>query len=242
MPILVLGQPLVRAGGATLRPVRRMARVLLGMFALRPNRPLTLEWIIDGLWPAKPPASAGANVRSHIAELRRLLGSAEPAIETFDDGYMLVTEPAGVDALRFQHLVSEGRRQAGSEAARVLAQAVGLWRGDVLEGVPIPSVVQSEAVVLDDLRMSAIEELVDIRMALGHQQDLVPMLKGLVVDHPLRERLWHQLLLALWATGRRSEVLDAYQRLSSLLDTELGVQPSAATTELHEMVRRRSED
>jgi DNA-binding SARP family transcriptional activator len=234
MPILVLGRPLV----CDLRPVRRMARVLLGLFALRPNRPLPTEWIVNGLWPARPPASAAANVRSHIAELRRLLGSAEPTIEKFDDGYMLVTDLCGVDALRFQHLVTEGRRQAGAEAARLFAQAVELWRGDVLEGVPIPAAVQAEAVMLDDLRLTAIEELVDVRMALGQHHDLVPMLQGLVVDHPLRERLWHQLLVALLATGRRSEALVAYRRLSFVLASELGVAPSAATAALHELIRR----
>ncbi|MBP2327387.1 DNA-binding SARP family transcriptional activator [Kibdelosporangium banguiense] len=235
MAILVLGPPMVRSR----RPVRRMARILLGVFALRPNRPLTVEWLIDSLWPAKAPASAAANVRSHIAELRRLLAGDRPAIETLGDGYMLVTPPDGVDALWFRHLVTESRRLSGPEAADSLTQAAALWRGEVLEGVPIPAPVQAEAVVLDDLRICAIEELVDIRLALGHEQDLIPLLKGLVVEHPLRERLWHQLLLALWATGRRSEVIDTYRKLVSLLDRELGVRPAEASTRLNEMARRR---
>lgn len=239
MEIMVLGRPMVHIGGNGLRPLRRMARVLLGLFALRPNRPLSLEWLINGLWPTKPPASAAANVRSHIAELRRLLaGGDKPSIETLDDGYMLVTAPQGVDALLFRELVAQARKHTGLDAARLLTQAVGLWRGDVLEGVPIPAALEAEAAMLDDLRMSATEELVEVRMSLGHEQDLVPILKGLVIEHPLRERLWHQLLLALWSTGRRSEVLEEYQRLWSLLDRELGVRPAQATTELNELARR----
>lgn len=247
MAVLVLGRPAVGAGGAVLSPARRMARVLLGMLALRPNRRLTLEWIIDGLWPEQPPASAAANVRSHIAALRGLLPSAEgTAIETLDDGYALVTGRKGLDALLFEHLVHEGRhrRSTGEDAAaaRVLAEALRLWRGELLEGVPIPAAVQSRAVVLDDLRMSTTEELVDVRLALGHQHDLVPVLKGLVVEHPLRERLWHQLMLALVATGRRAEVLDAYRRLSVVLDVELGVRPSPATTALLDLIRLSGRD
>ncbi|TWP50658.1 AfsR/SARP family transcriptional regulator [Lentzea tibetensis] len=241
MAVLVLGRPVVRSDEAMLRPARRMARVLLGVFALRPNRMLSLDWLIDGLWSGHPPASAAANLRSHITELRRLLGP-NPSIRTASEGYELVASPADVDALRFKHLVEQGRghRAAGAdaEAARCLSTAVELWRGDVLEGVAVPAVVQAEAVVLEDMRMSAIEELVDVRLLLGQHHDLVPQLKGLVVEYPLRERLWHQLLLALWADGRRTEVLDAYRRLSLVLDTELGVGPCAATTELHEMVRR----
>jgi SARP family transcriptional regulator, regulator of embCAB operon len=241
MAVLVLGRPSVGAGGGVLSPARRMARVLLGMLALRPNRRLSLEWIIDGLWPEHPPASAGANVRSHVAALRRLLPSAEgTAIETLDDGYALVSGRRGVDALWFEHLVHEGRHRRGTgedvEAARLLAEALRLWRGELLEGVPIPAAVRSRAVVLDELRMSATEELVDVRLALGHQHDLVPVLKGLVVEHPLRERLWHQLMLALVATGRRAEVLDVYRRLSVVLDVELGVRPSPATTALLDLI------
>ncbi|MCS7480296.1 BTAD domain-containing putative transcriptional regulator [Umezawaea endophytica] len=247
MAVLVLGRPSVRAGGGVLRPARRMARVLLGMMALRPNRRLPVEWIIDGLWPDHPPASAAANVRSHVAALRRLLPSAAgPGIETLEDGYALVTGRTGVDALWFEHLVREGRHRRGSgedvDAARLLAEALRLWRGDLMEGVSVPAALQSRAIVLDDLRMCATEELVDVRLALGHQHHLVPVLKGLVVEHPLRERLWHQLLLALVATGRRSEALDAYRQLSLVLDVELGVRPSPATAELLDPIRHTGAD
>jgi len=241
LAVLVLGRPVISAGDAVLRPARRRSRVLLGVFALRPNRLLSLDWLIDGLWGGRPPASAAANLRSHITELRRLLGTG-PRIERAADGYLLCASPADVDALRFKLLVEDGRRHrtagAAAEAARCLSAAVDLWRGDVLEGVPLPAVVQAEAVVLEDLRVSAVEELVDLRLSLGEHHELVPLLKGLVVQYPLRERLWHQLLLALWADGRRTEVLDAYRRLSVVLETELGVEPNRATTELHEQIRR----
>jgi DNA-binding SARP family transcriptional activator len=255
MTVFVLGRPVIQTGSALVRPSRRMARVLLGIFALRPNRPLTVEWLIDGLWPDSPPASAAANIRSHIAHLRKLLGAGtaatprathEPTIEKLDDGYLLASDPIGVDALWFQRLVREGRgyRSAGADtdAAWFFAHALRLWRGEVLDGVPVPSVVHPQAVFLNEERISAIEELVDVRLALGHEHELIPELKALVVEHPLRERLWHQLLLALEATGRRSELVDTYQRLTAVLDTELGVAPSRATTELHELIWRAKAD
>lgn len=91
--------------------------------------------------------------------------------------------------------------------------------------------------MLDDLRLRATEELVDVRLALGHERDLVPVLKGLVVEHPPRERLWHRLLFALVATGRRGEALDAHRRLAAVLDVELGGRPNPATARLLDPVR-----
>ncbi|WP_436500539.1 AfsR/SARP family transcriptional regulator [Actinokineospora sp. HUAS TT18] len=240
--ILILGRPVVRSGAAEVRPGRRMARALLGMFALRANRVLGSEWIVDGLWPVRPPRSAAANVRSHVAELRRLLGPVGPRIETSGDGYVLLARPDDVDATLFGQLVAESHRHrdagAAVAAADCLTHALGLWRGTVLEGVPVPEVVRSDAAVLDEARGCAAEELGDLRLALGQHHDLIPALTGLVIDYPLRERLWHQLMLALVRTGRRGEAMAVYRRLAALLDAELGVPPSAVTTELFTAIQR----
>lgn len=241
MAVLVLGCPVVASGEAHLRPSRRSASVLLGMFGLRPNRRLAVDWLVGALWPHRPPPSAPANLRSHIAELRRLLGTG-PCIERADDGYLLAAAPSEVDTSLFLDLVTEARnsREQGdnTHAALTLNRALALWRGPILEGIPVPPVVQPQATLLDDEHLAATEELVDARLDLGHHRALVPELKALVREHPLRERLWHQLLLALAATGRRSEVVDHYRRLAHVLDTELGVRPSQAVTELHDLVRR----
>ncbi|GAA3464760.1 hypothetical protein GCM10018963_67730 [Saccharothrix longispora] len=220
-------------------------RVLLGVLAVRANRALPLEWLIDALWPGRPPVSAAANVRTHLAELRRLLragGPDQPGIVTSHDGYALVAPPDGVDVTLFQRLVREGRELRGHgaqhAAAGRLAEAVALWRGPVMHGVPVPEAVRPDVAVLDEQRLDAIEDLVGLRLALGSHDELVPALAGLVVEHPLRERLWHHLVGALAASGRRTEALAAYQRLVRVLDAELGVAPSAATRELYEAVRR----
>ncbi len=243
MGVLVLGCPVVARNQLVLRPSRRSASVLLGVFALRPNRRLPVDWLVGTLWPNRPPPSAAANLRTHIAELRRLLRAGDgPRIVTTDDGYLLAAEPSHVDASWFLDRVREGRnsREAGdnARAAALLTEALSLWRGPVLEGIPVPAVVQPQATLLDEERLSAVEELVDVRLDLGQHRALVPELKALVREHPLRERLWHQLLLALAAAGRRSEVMDSYRRLTHVLQTELGVRPSQAVTELHDLVRR----
>ena len=240
MAVLVLGCPVVIRDRSCLRPSRRSVSVLLGVFGLRPNRRLAVDWLIGALWPQRPPPSAAANLRSHIAELRRLLG-AGPYIERADDAYVLAAVPSEVDSAHFLDLVNEARnsRDEGDNlhAAHLLTQALALWRGPVLEGILVPSAVQPQATILDEEHLSATEELIDVRLDLGHHRALVPELKALVREHPLRERLWHQLLLALAAVGRRSEVVDHYRLLAHVLDTELGVRPSQAVTELHDLVR-----
>ncbi|CCH31418.1 AfsR/SARP family transcriptional regulator [Actinosynnema sp. NPDC047251] len=249
MAVLVLGRPAVRVGGVVRHPARRMVRILLGVLAVRANRALPLEWIIDALWPVRPPASAAANVRNHLAELRRLLGEVDPdgpGIVTSRTGYVLAADPDVVDVTQFQALLAEGRelRACGADAAaaRCLTRAVGLWRGPVMAGAPVPDVVRPDVTVLDEQRLCAIEDLAEVRLALGCAFDLVPALAGLVVEHPLRERLWRNLVGALAAAGRRTEALAVYHRLVRVLDSELGVAPSAATAELYEAVRRDRRD
>lgn len=245
MTVLVLGRPVVQAGGVARQPTRRMARILLGLLAVRANRALPQEWLIDALWPDKPPQSAAANVRSHLAELRRVLAEVDPGgpdIVTSRDGYVLVATPDGVDLTRFRRLVADGRalRASGAdrEAARRLNRAVALWRGTVMAGVPVPEILRPDVAVLEEQRMCAIEDLAEVRVALGDHAELVPALAGLVVEHPLRERLWRNLVAALAASGRRTEALAVYGRLARMLDTELGVEPSASTRALHDRIRR----
>ncbi|MGW5053745.1 AfsR/SARP family transcriptional regulator [Actinokineospora sp. NPDC004072] len=246
MAVLVLGRPVVQAGAVVRQPARRMARVLLGLLAVRANRALPLDWVIDALWAARPPRSAAANVRSHLAELRRVLTETDPdgpGIATTRDGYVLVAAVEGIDLTWFRRLVAEGRqlreRGADVEAARCLGRAVRLWRGPVLAGAPIPEAIRPDVTVLEEQRLCAIEDLVEVRLALGGHVELVPVLAGLVVEHPLRERLWRHLVAALAASGRRTEAVAVYRRLVRVLDAELGVAPSASTQQLYDAVRGR---
>lgn len=214
------------------------------MLALRPNQPVSREWLAAGLWPGTGPRSAGANIRSYVAELRRLLAGGSPGgprIEHAAQRYTLVVSETGLDALKFEddavegrHLLAEGRY---SLAAERLGRATELWRGPVLEGVTVPHSVSGPVRVLEDRRLEAIEDSVEARLHLGRHAELVVELSGLTATHVLRERLWRQRMLALYRCGRRAEALAVYAELSRLLDVDLGVTPSAETRLLHRQLQ-----
>ncbi|MEV6523379.1 BTAD domain-containing putative transcriptional regulator [Longispora sp. NPDC051575] len=240
MELRVLGVLEIREGRSTTAPRRRLTRVLLGMLALRANLPLSTDTIVEALWDGAPPRSARANLRSYVAELRRLLPGAEPAdprVEAVRGGYLLRVGTLGLDVLRFEALAAEGRQHLadggyGSAADR-LGRASALWRGPVLAGLEVPGAVAAEARLLEDRRLDVTEDAIDARLALAQHADLACQLPTLIAGHELRERRWGQLMLALYRCGRQAEALETYQRLYRLLADELGVEPGPASRELH---------
>jgi DNA-binding SARP family transcriptional activator/tetratricopeptide (TPR) repeat protein len=218
-----------------------MTRVLLGMLAMRVNQPVTTEWITEGLWPSAAPKSAPANIRSHVADLRGLLPPDIQILAT-GRGYLLRAAVDAVDVTLFQRLVRDGRRyrDAGAHHAAVdsLSRAITLWRGPLMEGVSVPDILASEAAALEDQRLTALEDTVDVRLALGQHDELTPLLRGLVVDHAFRERFWGQLMLVLHRTGRSGEAADTYHRVRQLLHDELGTEPDPHLSDLHRRIRR----
>lgn len=241
----ILGPVEIRRAGQLLVPRRRLTRVLLGMLALRANVDVSREWIIHGLWHRRPPRSAEANLRTYIAELRRLLAwTAQdgPHIESAHGSYQLVTGTTGLDALLFDCYTSEGRQQLAAgryaAAAERLTRACGLWRGPVLDGTTIPEPVAVAASMLEDRRLDTIEDCVDARLAIGQHADLAVELRGLTNAHELRERLWAQRMLALYRCGRQAEALAAYQDLTRRLTSELGVLPSPTVQLVHQRILR----
>ncbi|MBG6139299.1 AfsR/SARP family transcriptional regulator [Longispora fulva] len=245
MELRVLGALEVRDGGLVSAPRRRLTRVLLGMLALRANLPLSTDAIMDALWGSAPPRSARANLRSYVAELRRLLPGALPAdprVEAVRRGYLLRVGTTGLDVLRFEALAAEGRQHLADGgyglAADRLGHAAGLWRGPVLAGLDIPDAVAADARLLDDRRLDVTEHAIDARLALGQHADLAAQLPTLIAGHELRERRWGQLMLALYRCGRQAEALETYQRLYRLLADELGVEPGPESQELHGRILR----
>lgn len=243
--VQILGPVQVQHGLQPLTPTPRLARVLLGTLALRANRTMSVDWIRDALWADQAPRSAMANLRGYLAELRRLLLPGLPAgvsIETSSSGYCLRAVPATVDVLLFDSLAAEGRRLLDSghhqSAAERLTRAVALWRGPVLDGIPIPEPIQPEVRVLEVKRLDAVEDSVEAQLALGRHRELVPELTMHLAQWPLRERLSSQLMLALCRSGRQIEALTVYQSLCVRLDEELGIAPNAELRALHQRVLR----
>jgi SARP family transcriptional regulator, regulator of embCAB operon len=241
--VQILGPVRLQHGARAVSPTPRLARVLLGILALRANAELSVDWLRYALWADSAPKSAAANLRGYLAELRRLLLTAGPAgvrIETSPSGYCLRAVPEALDVLLFDSLVADGRRLLNGghhqAAADRLTRALVLWRGPVLEGIQIPEPIQPEVQVLEVKRLDAIEDSVEARLALGRHRELVAELTLFLAQWPLRERLAGQLMLALCRSGRQVEALSVYQSMRARLDEELGVVPNAELQQLHRRV------
>ncbi|MBB4907946.1 ATP-binding protein [Actinophytocola algeriensis] len=220
------GAPVVVAGP---RP-----RALLVLLALNANRVVTADAIIAAQYGDDPPAGAAAAVQAHVSRLRKSV-SVHVDIHFDSTGYRLAIDPGGVDALRFEQLAADGRRLlaagARDKAAALLREATALWRGPALVDLPHGA---AQAARLDDLRLCAIEDLVDADPAATSVADL----RALVAAHPLRERLRGQLMHALHATGRQAEALAEFEDTRRLLADELGADPSPELAAAHLAILR----
>jgi DNA-binding SARP family transcriptional activator/streptogramin lyase len=215
-------------------------RALLVLLLLRAGEVVSTDRLIDALWGERPPPSALNSVHIYVSQLRKALGNGR--LETHGRGYLLALEPEQLDLGRFERLLVDGRGLlAAGEADRAaegLRAALGLWRGPALSDVAFEPFAQAEIARLEELRLAALEERIEADLVLGRHAELVPELEGLVREHPLRERLRAQLMLALYRSGRQSEALDAYQQARRLLSTELGLEPGRTLRELEAAILR----
>ncbi|WP_436756876.1 BTAD domain-containing putative transcriptional regulator [Streptosporangium sp. V21-05] len=229
----VLGALRVVEGERDLTPGPAKHRTLLAALLLRPGRTLTVDRLIAEVWGEEPPASAEPVLRVYVSALRKVVGG----IRTVPGGYLLDVDPDEVDAHRFERLVTANRRarDAGrtAEAADGLRAALALWRGPALGGVDSAELRRAYAVPLEELRLTALEERVELDVALGRGAEVTGELRALVASYPLRERAWAQLVLALGQAGRRPEALAAYREARRLLVGELGLEPGPELREAH---------
>jgi DNA-binding SARP family transcriptional activator/Tfp pilus assembly protein PilF len=194
--------------------------------------------LINEVWGDAPPAKAANLISIYVLRLRRLLGDANSTLlVTRAPGYQLRLTPADTDAQLFETLVRDGRRAyaAGDPegAASQLAEALALWRGSPLADVPPTPLVEAEAERLAELRLDAAELRIRAELACGSHAQVIPELRRLLADHPLREGLWLLLMQALDGEGRHAEALDAYGQARTVLAEELGVDPGAELRRLY---------
>jgi predicted ATPase/DNA-binding SARP family transcriptional activator len=220
----LLGPLEVVSDGAVLPVGGPRQRALLAFLLLHANEAVKRESLIDGVWGEEPPARAENALQVAIHGLRKLLGPER--IETVGDGYRLQVEPRELDLDRFQELLE-----------RDPAAALELWRGPALTDVEAPFAT-AEAARLEELRLAAIEARIETELASGHHDLLAPELARLIAEHPFRERLRGQLMLALYRAGRQAEALDAYQEARRVLVGELGIEPSPDLQELERAILR----
>jgi predicted ATPase/DNA-binding SARP family transcriptional activator len=225
LEIRLLGPFGVFVGGCPAEVTGPKRHALLGLLALRAGRIVPVEVLVDALWGAQVPAAPRNALQHHVSRLRAALGAE--SIAAAPDGYALAG--ATVDALRFEELLARARSavRAGDagQAAELVARALALWRGRPLQGLPDNPWVGAEAARLEGLRTDALEEQFEAALALGEHTELVAWIRRTLEEHPFRERLWGQLMLALYRSGRQAEALETFRQARGVLAEELGIEP-----------------
>jgi len=233
----ILGPLEILDGDRSLTLKGSRVRALLVLLLTSANEVVSADRLIDELWGARPPRAAANALQYHVSRLRRAL-SAEDVIVTREPGYLIRVEPDELDLLRFERLVADARDTPPEDAARILREALGLWRGPALADLERESFAQAEIRRLEELRLVAFERRVDADLALGRRAELVAELEALVRKHPYRETLRAQLMRALYGSGRQAEALDVYRETRRLLVDELGIEPSPTIQQLEQAILR----
>jgi DNA-binding SARP family transcriptional activator len=231
----LLGRLEVDADGVDLTPVRPQQRALLALLLLRAGEVVANDDLVDALWGPRPPEAAQKAVHGHISALRKRLGAER--IETRPPGYRLrLARGDEVDAHRFERVVAAARTDGPSARSRKLREALTLFRGEPLSDFRNEEFAVPEALRLEELRLTVVEEQIDAELELGRHAQVVPELERLVVDHPLRERMRAQLMLALYRAGRQADALQAFQEARTRLVDGLGIDPSPALRRLERQI------
>jgi DNA-binding SARP family transcriptional activator len=209
---------------------------LLASLALRRGRAVSVDALIDEVWGADVPAMPRNAVHHHIARLRAAFGHT--SIIASRNGYALAN--ATTDALVFEDLLAEARAavRAGDAraAADLAARSLALWRGPALQGLPDTYALGAAAGRLEELRIDALEERFEAALALGEHREIVAKLQHAIDESPFRERLWRQLMLALYRSGRQADALETYRSARSVHVERLGLEPGPELRRIQEAI------
>ncbi|HEU5280229.1 MAG TPA: BTAD domain-containing putative transcriptional regulator [Gaiellaceae bacterium] len=236
MEFRILGPVEVRRDGQALALGGSKRRALLALLVLHANEAVSGDRLADDLWGEHLPHNAAAALHNHVYRLRKLLGAH--VLVTRPGGYSLVVDPSAIDLHRFEQLVAEAETGDPIARAALLHEALELWRGPALADLLHEPFAAAEANRLEESRLAALERRIDADLALARHAELVGELERLVGEHPLRERLRGQLILALYRAGRQAEALEVYRETRRVLADELGLEPSPALRELEQAILR----
>ena len=241
----VLGPVAAWDGDKELAVGQPRQQAVLGILAMRANRVISRGELVDAVWGQDPPASAEGGVYTYVAGLRRVI---EPnrslrgpgrVLVSSGAGYVLHLVPGQPDAVAFEQNLARARQLRKAEdlsgAVGALNAALALWRGIAFAGVPGPF-AETERVRLGELRSAAAEERADVLLSLGRHEEVVPDLTAMVTDHPLRERMRGLLMIALYRCGRQAEALRVFAAGRRVLAEELGIDPGADLSRIHQQV------
>jgi predicted ATPase/DNA-binding SARP family transcriptional activator len=214
-------------------------RALLARLLLQPDEVVPVDKLIEDVWGDKAPPTASQSVQLYVSNLRKVLG--RETIRREGRGYAVAVRKEQVDAGRFAALLERARTEAPAHASATLRDALGLWRGPALVDFRYESFAQAAIAALEEERLAAVEARIGANLASGAGSELVPELQSLVAEHPLRERLRAQLMLALYRAGRQADALAAYQDARQTLLDELGIDPSPDLQELYRAILNQDE-
>ncbi|HET7015336.1 MAG TPA: BTAD domain-containing putative transcriptional regulator [Streptosporangiaceae bacterium] len=229
-----------RAGSPIAVPGPRQ-RALLAALLLSANRPVPTDALAEVVWNGSPPPGAATTLRSHIRRLRGTLGSqTDTPISACDPGYQISVREPDLDVLIFERACREAgaaRRAARwPEVSAAARRALELWRGTPLMDVPSQVLRDQFLPGLEQRYLQALEDRIEADLRLGSHDRLIPELRDLAAEHPMRERFGAQLIEALARAGRRAEALDTYRQVRRTLVTELGIEPGPQLQQLHQQI------
>src|SRR6266540_3442637 len=240
----ILGPLEVRADGRILPLGSPKQRSLLALLLVHANETVSRDRLIDELWGDAPPATVESGFHVYLSRLRRLLDSVggRGALVRETHGYRLRVGPDQLDATRFESLVGEGNEALAAGRAELAAarfrEALALWRGPALADVESEPFATAARARLEEARVSALEQRLEADLGLARHRQLIGELETLVSQHPYRERLRAQLMLALYRSGRQAEALRAYQEARRTLADVLGLEPGQGLKELEQAILR----
>ncbi|MFD1535516.1 AfsR/SARP family transcriptional regulator [Nonomuraea guangzhouensis] len=239
----VLGTVTVSEGSKVWTPSSPKLRQILALLLSRADQVVTFESLMEELWDAGRPKTALTTAQTYVYQLRKAIDrelSGEVTLLTRPFGYLLPLGPQQLDVRLFQHLASEGRRllhdRSYEEASWQLSRALDLWAGEPMADVPRGPLLTAYAVHLGEQRLHALELRIEADMRLGRHRELIGELKSLVTVHPHHEWFHGRLISALTRSGRRSEALQAYRNVRTILSDDLGLDPSQELQELQQAV------
>ncbi|MEV7179440.1 BTAD domain-containing putative transcriptional regulator [Kitasatospora sp. NPDC093679] len=238
----ILGPLLVRDAEGDRPVAAAKQRALLAALLVRRGQVVPADVLADTVWDGWPPRTAATTLRNYVMRLRKALGEAGPRLTTEAGGYLLAVAAEEFDADRFTRLRDLGhdrlRNGDAEQAAAHYEAALALWRGPALVDVPSEALRRSEAGRLAEARLDVLEGRTEAALALGRHTELLGELRTLTAAHPERERLWAQLMTALYRSGRQSEALAVYGEVRRVLADELGVDPGSEIRTVHGRILR----
>jgi DNA-binding SARP family transcriptional activator len=216
-------------------------RIIMAALLLRANAAVSGDQLAAALWEDRPPPNAPTAIRTYVARLRRTLGQVGSRLVSRPAGYAIeVRKPGELDLNELERLRIESHEAAKAgqweRVASLSRRALDLWRGAPLEDVPSAALRWSAAERLDELQLQLATIRMDAELHLSREHFVLAELRQLAREHPLREHIQAQLMLAYYRCGRQAEALETYRQVRTSLVDELGIEPGLELRELHRRI------